>query len=201
MTALQPRWHHQQPACTTAASRVLLGPVPWPSQQAHHAQACLVSRSNSHSHSSHRLTSHRWRSATCCRAKSAAAAAAGAATSSSNHPLSLQGLLQLEPQMGFLAQTLCHGVLLPVLAGWLFVAVLSAVASRARQVGESAGVGCCISVLLVSPCDELCVSDSCCWPAAHCSVPEIATALNSYRHTSRRQQQATGSTAAACHKG
>jgi hypothetical protein len=72
-------------------------------------------------------------SAVCCRAKAASTPAAATASTAP---------MQLEPRVAFLAQLLSNGVLLPVLGGWLLVTALSAVASRARQVGPDRGGVC-----------------------------------------------------------
>lgn len=66
-----------------------------------------------------------------CQAKGAVAAAAAAASTGN---AVLQGTLQVEARAAFLAELLAQGVMLPVLGGWVLVAALSAVASRARQV-------------------------------------------------------------------
>lgn len=98
----------------------------WPSQQAHTGN-CLRSSTNS----THRHQAQQRRQ---CRAQMVTKAGVVAASSQT---LALQTLSQLEPQLAFVAHTLCRGVLLPILGGWLFATALSAMASRARQVGHA----------------------------------------------------------------
>lgn len=102
-----------------AVSRTL-----WPSQQAHTGN-CL--RSSYHITHKHQEQQRRQ-----CRAQVVTKAGVAAA---SGQTLASQALSHLEPQLAFIAHTLCCGMLLPILGGWLFATALSAVASRARQVG------------------------------------------------------------------
>lgn len=103
------------------------------------------------------IRSQGWRSdsrsgsAVCCKAQPVSATAAVTASTVFG---------QLEPRVAFLAQLLSNGVLLPVLGGWLLVTALSAVASRARQVGPDLGrlgglVGRCASRPLTQSCSDI----------------------------------------------
>jgi hypothetical protein len=116
-------------------------PTPWPSQQlcmrANRCSLRSLTVSNSRCMYPRRQTAA---SRVTRRAKGAAAAAAAVTATNSNL---LLGAVQLEPQVAFLAQLLWQGVLLPVLASWLFVTALSAVASRARQVCVKDGLAAC----------------------------------------------------------
>lgn len=115
-------------------------PAPWPSQQpCIRAYRCSLLRCPpvTSSSSCRYLRCQAAASPVACRPRGATAAAATATASTSN---ALLHAVQLEPQVAFLTQLLWQGVLLPVLASWLFVTALSAVASRAHQVRADGSV-------------------------------------------------------------